>query len=749
MPEGKTAARAARIPRNSTSTKREESIDLTGDPDDVVTVSEIPGIEQSLDSLGNHVYLEKQDRLRDIGVDIQTSQIVVVGSQSSGKSSLLENLTGFSFPRGQGLCTRYATQITLRRNPIESIVISITPSNNATQQTKDRIRAFHRELGSFEGTSLAAVIEDANKVMGIRSGDTEDDLSLPMFSNDILKIEISGPEKPHLTVIDVPGLFQVTDEGRTTERDKAMVENMVRRVLAVLSCLADRATEGVLQFAKTADPEGERTVGVLTKADLVKEKAVLRTIHELVSGDTLKLGYFVVRNRGADEDDLDVSKCNVKEEALFNQSDWDPIAKLGRTGVQALKVELQSLLLDLAKRELPKQRAEVMKRLDDCRQSLNAMGAARPDAPSQRECLVKLTLKFERIVRDALEGLYEGDQLFKNNMELRLITKVVDLNEGFSDLMAAKGHAFTFSGSSSSISQTPGDDDDKHSRVVAYQSAVAESFNAGLNFTELSLDLTKLDCPSPAANMILNKIEACYRETRGPELGTFGGSLLSRTFRIQSEKWAHIVHCHVNAVIVVVHRFIRSLLRAVFPDKRMREELWQSILLERVQRAYHRALEQADFLIGIEANGRPSTYNHYFNDNLQKARVERLSKGIGRVSTPLNDNTVNLNLNSLTSLVENKSNVDQVKEDVHDILKSYYKVARKRFVDDICLQVINHFLLDGPYSPLRVLSPEVIMGLTDSQLDRIAGESRATKRERDRLVSEVKGLEEAMEVLRS
>lgn len=90
------------------------------------------------------------------------------------------------------------------------------------------MRAFHRELDSFQGTSLATVIEEANTAMRIRSGETSNNPSLHMFSNDILKVEISGPEKPHLTVIDVPGLFQVTDEGRTTERDKTMVENMVR-----------------------------------------------------------------------------------------------------------------------------------------------------------------------------------------------------------------------------------------------------------------------------------------------------------------------------------------------------------------------------------------------------------------------------------------------------------------------------------------------------------------------------------------
>jgi len=119
---------------------------------------------------------------------------VVVGSQSSGKSSLLENLTGFAFPRGQGLCTRYATQITLRRHSVKSIVISITPRHDADVELKEKLREFHRELDDFDGRTLGKVIEEANTAMGIRSGPMKDDQSLPVFSEDILKVEISGPE---------------------------------------------------------------------------------------------------------------------------------------------------------------------------------------------------------------------------------------------------------------------------------------------------------------------------------------------------------------------------------------------------------------------------------------------------------------------------------------------------------------------------------------------------------------------------
>lgn len=217
-------------------------------------------------------------------------------------------------------------------------------------------------------------------------------------------------------------------------------------------------------------------------------------------------------------------------------------------------------------------------------------------------------------------------------------------------------------------------------------------------------------------------------------------------FREQAKKWRNIVMSHVGAVTAIVHCFIKELLTEVFADKRMREELWDSILLEKLQEAYCRAKRQAEFLLDIELSGRPSTYNHYFNDNLQKARMARLQQAD-------DENPFRWELGSATEqlakLVVDRSNLDQVKQDIHDIVKSYYKVSRKRFVDVICRQVIDYFLLEGQHNPLKVLTPELIAKMNDAQLDAIAGEDAATRRERERLRAETMGLEAAMTVLRS
>lgn len=96
--------------------------------------------------------LRKIDALRErnIGQHFPLPQLVVVGDQSSGKSSLLENLTGIPFPRGQERCTRYATQITSRRDDFSRIDISIIPSPRASDADKERMEGFHKQIGSTQ-----------------------------------------------------------------------------------------------------------------------------------------------------------------------------------------------------------------------------------------------------------------------------------------------------------------------------------------------------------------------------------------------------------------------------------------------------------------------------------------------------------------------------------------------------------------------------------------------------------------------
>lgn len=94
--------------------------------------------------------LRKIDQLREKNIDVilPLPTLVAVGDQSSGKSSLLESVTGIPFPRGQELCTRYATQITHRRDPDVQIIITIIPAPQSTETEKASLRSYRKELSS-------------------------------------------------------------------------------------------------------------------------------------------------------------------------------------------------------------------------------------------------------------------------------------------------------------------------------------------------------------------------------------------------------------------------------------------------------------------------------------------------------------------------------------------------------------------------------------------------------------------------
>lgn len=86
------------------------------------------------------------------------------------------------------------------------------------------------------------------------------------------------------------------------------------------------------------------------------------------------------------------------------------------------------------------------------------------------------------------------------------------------------------------------------------------------------------------------------------------------------------------------------------------------------------------------------------------------------------------------------SNLEHTVCDLHDILSSYYKAARKRFLDVICMQAADFHLVTGPDTPIRAFSPAFVSELTEGQLAAIAGENIANRKKRDELKREIDSL---------
>jgi hypothetical protein len=121
--------------------------------------------------LADPASLVKIDKLFACGVSdlVSLPQIIVVGDQSSGKSSVLEGLIRKPLPRDSGLCTRFATQIIFKRSATESISVSIIPSTDATEEHQTRLSAWsNRELQSLNSSAFTSIVAEVHRSTQVR-----------------------------------------------------------------------------------------------------------------------------------------------------------------------------------------------------------------------------------------------------------------------------------------------------------------------------------------------------------------------------------------------------------------------------------------------------------------------------------------------------------------------------------------------------------------------------------------------------
>ncbi|KAJ5467332.1 Dynamin [Penicillium sp. IBT 31633x] len=140
------------------------------------------------------------------------------------------------------------------------------------------------------------------------------------------------------------------------------------------------------------------------------------------------------------------------------------------------------------------------------------------------------------------------------------------------------------------------------------------------------------------------------------------------------------------------------------------------------------------------------TLNHYLNDNLQKRRQNRFKEALARKSLEDCSHGEVVRVSDL-SYHDNMSNAEHTVHDLHDILQAYYKVARKRFVDNVCMQGADYFLVTGPEAPMKLFSPSWVNGLSDKILEEIAGEDGKIKRRRLQLQKEITDLGAGRKIL--
>ena len=244
------------------------------------------------------------DQLRDVGVNeyIQLPRIASLGTQSSGKSSVLESIVGLDFlPRGDGVVTRRPLELRL----------------NHTIEGKPWAR--FDEVKDQKFTDFNKVRETIEKLTDDVCAGEKNIVDKPIVLN------VYSPTCPDLTLIDLPGITRVP-VGKQPKNIEEITKNMAKRycqdpltiILCVIAANADIATSDGLKMAKELDKEGKRTLGVLTKLDIMDKGTDAKKV--LLNQEIpLKLGYIAVKNRSKQDliDKISMEETQKKERDFF------------------------------------------------------------------------------------------------------------------------------------------------------------------------------------------------------------------------------------------------------------------------------------------------------------------------------------------------------------------------------------------------------------------------------------------------
>ncbi|CBY10353.1 unnamed protein product [Oikopleura dioica] len=289
------------------------------------------------------VLIRMMSRIDDVletvgsGDVVSLPQIVAIGSQSSGKSSVLENIVGRDFiPRNSGVCTRRPLKLDLikvdRTQEIEWAVFSHMPDKIFTDWT---------EVG-------LEIVRDTERLCGTNKSICDTQIGLRVFS----------PHVVSLTLIDLPGITRVP-VGDQPEDIEDQIVNMVCKyiqrpntlILAVTAANVDFATSEAIKLARRVDPSGRRTLAVLTKIDLMDRGT---DAMDVIMGRVLpvKLGIVgIICRSQADLNKKTTIREALEKEKKFFRSKYPSVA--ARSGSAYLRRSLSKLLVEHIRATLP------------------------------------------------------------------------------------------------------------------------------------------------------------------------------------------------------------------------------------------------------------------------------------------------------------------------------------------------------------------------------------------------------------
>ncbi|KAJ5548229.1 hypothetical protein N7513_005463 [Penicillium frequentans] len=409
--------------------------------------------------------VKKVQNLSQLGIEdnqIALPKACVVGDQSTGKSSLIEAISGIRVPRSAGTCTRCPMEIVLRESEPDQpwrccislvrgsfydpqkTLRSMLPRTEKTEYLGPWLRRNHLDEEEFvtltDKTHVQEAIWWAQLAILNPTSDSQEYVpgknigtSTAMevkFSPNIVRLNISAPDFPNLSFYDLPGVINQADN----DSEKYLV-NLVQKlvkqyisqenciVLLTLSMTDDGANSSAARIIGEVKGAKDRTLGVLTKPDrLAITDESYQQWAEVLDGRKFPIGhgYYVVCNNPSP--DVDHSIARQEEEVFFGQPFWsgNMAAYQDRFGVR----KLQSALSDVLMAQIQKCLPSIIKQIDEKAIRIDEELRTLPDPPADNvqriliEKVLTLGLRFKGMFSDGPEPESRMLQQSWNNLVL-------------------------------------------------------------------------------------------------------------------------------------------------------------------------------------------------------------------------------------------------------------------------------------------------------------------------------------------
>lgn len=344
---------------------------------------------------------------------IPVPKIVVVGSQSAGKSSLLNGILSFDLlPTDKSMCTRAPLHLELI--PSKQDAVAEFGNYNCHTGLWDTICEVPFELPVPTKEQRDKIRDQINIITNKLAGNESN------ITNKPINLKIYAPNIPNLTMVDLPGMVMVarTDKGQPTdiknkinELISSYIEEPKTIILAVMPARTDIEADIAMELIKRHDPEGKRTIGILTKVDLMN---VNTDISDYLQGNIsrdlhLKYGYYAVRNRAPEESkNISVVEGFQREKAFFkNHPAYSNLTGSSKAhlGIPNMTNRISDILVKNIKHSLPHILTKVNERLVFLNQEFVALGNPLPETEEAKTAFAhNLLTNFTRSLCDALNN---------------------------------------------------------------------------------------------------------------------------------------------------------------------------------------------------------------------------------------------------------------------------------------------------------------------------------------------------------